>query len=71
MNQMLARAAEAIFIRAGYDREHAFEQGCVVADYLLAHLDECRCQWGADDEFELARLLAQAMLPQSASRRAA
>lgn len=71
MSHFLARAAEAIYIRAGYDRARAFTQGRVVADYVLAHFDECSQQFGTNDEFELARLLALAMISPSAPRQAA
>jgi len=62
MTHLLARTAEAIYIRAGYDRGQAFTQGQVVADYLVAHLDECRRQFNVEDELELARMLALAMV---------
>jgi hypothetical protein len=62
---MLARTAQSIYIRAGYDRERAFTQGRVIAEYVLAHLDECQRQFDTEDEFELARLLALAMLSPS------
>lgn len=62
MAHLLARTAEAVYVRAGYEREQAFRHGQVVADYLMAHLDECRQQFHIDDEFELARTLALAML---------
>lgn len=62
MAHLLARTAEAIYVRAGYERGQAFTQGRIVADYLVAHLDECRRQFNVEDEFELARLLALAMV---------
>ncbi len=71
MTLLLARAAEAIYIRAGYERGQAFSQGQAVADYLVAHLDECRYQYNVEDEFELARMLALAMLGPSRHTRAA
>jgi len=66
MTIFLARAAEAIYVRAGYERRQAFVHGQIVADYLMAHLDECRGQFQVEDEFELARMLALAMLGPSA-----
>lgn len=59
---MLARAAESVYVRAGYERGKAFTHGRVVAEYLVAHLDECRRQFNIEDEFELARQLALAMV---------
>jgi hypothetical protein len=71
MTTLLARTAEAIYVRAGYERGHAYTQGQVVAEYLVAHLDECRQQFNVEDEFELARMLALAMVGQPARGRAA
>ena len=71
MSLLLARAAEAVYIRAGYERGQAFSNGQAVADYLMAHLDECRHQYNVQDEFELARMLALAMLGPSRRSRAA
>jgi hypothetical protein len=71
MTLLLARTAQAIYVRAGYGREQAFNQGQIVADYLIRHLDECRCQFGTQDEFELARMLAMSMLGPARTSRAA
>ena len=62
MTNYLALAAESIYIRAGYERGQAFTQGKVVAEYLVAHLEECRRQFNVDDELELVRMLALAMV---------
>ena len=71
MTHFLARAAQVVYIRAGYERRQALTQGRVVADYLVAHLDECQRQFNTQDEFELARMLALAMLGPSAQARSA
>ena len=59
MDLFIARAAQTAFNKAGYRKDDALRQGQQVAAYLLANLDECKRQYGIDDEFELAYCMAR------------
>ncbi len=69
MTQLIIRAAQSAFNKAGYQRDEGYRQAQIVAEYMMANLNMCRATYGVEDEFELAYQMARTVAEDAQARR--
>ena len=66
MEQLIIRAAQSAFNKAGYDKATGYAMAQEIATHMLANLSAYQAQFGEQDEFELAYKIAQAAVGRGA-----